>query len=142
MSQLFHTDLNIYLDDIPVSEPKYLGVSSTLPAYRFCWQLNHIFEFQLSTAADFTILSNGLDYIYYLFSDEPMFRSLKVIVVKNGEGILTPELKSLDYLLMFYDNWEEEELSDIRNKIRNFEGVLLVNEVAAEKLSKIRKLIL
>jgi hypothetical protein len=71
-----------------------------------------------------------------------MFRSLKVIVVKNGEGILTPELKSLDYLLMFYDNWEEEELSDIRNKIRNFEGVLLVNEVAAEKLSKIRKLIL
>lgn len=134
--------MKIYLDDIPVSEPTYLGISATLPAYRFCWHLNQSLGFQLSTSAEYTILKNGQDFIYYVFNDEPRFRSVKLIVVRNEEGVLTSELKALDYLLMFYDNWEESELTDIRKKIRSFEGVLLVNEVPAEKLSKIRKLIL
>ncbi len=91
-----------------------IGISCHLRDYRLCWELNRLLELNLSRDEIGAETESG---VFALYSDEcPETRTIINLLVNRGEnGLLIPELRQADYLLMLRENarWEDDELVDI-----------------------------
>ena len=116
-----------------------LGIVATLKDYQFCWQLNHLlqFDFRNNNEIEIQLKKKKRIYFFTVFEYCEPNCSLAHYLYNNqfdGEYLL-PEFKHLDYLwLMKGDPISPERLQDLIATMRNINGVQLVTELSPEKI--------
>ena len=118
-----------------------LAIASQLKEYKLAWFINQELHVNLVKQEDevFHFLGNDKLLISnYLYQTENS--SIRLIFNRSREGSsistqhLIPELKQFDYLFLiegFEDTWV---LGEVRNLIKNFDGVQMVNHIGVDQL--------
>lgn len=94
-----------------------LGISSPESDYRFCWALNQKLGWNLERAEDIILPGEaGLHFATYVWDTE---NRISLVANKYLNTLLLPELKTIEYLLVFYGEPSEEWLKDTEKKLES-----------------------
>lgn len=125
-----------------------LAVVSQLKAYKMAWHLNEELGIKLVKQDD---------EIFEFLGDEKLFisnykyqtehRSLRLLVNRSMEESssakqhLIPELKQFDYLILIEGAEHHPDALQVRNRLRNLQGIQLVNVIEIDQLKSKENLI-
>jgi hypothetical protein len=128
------------LTDCFFEETRLIGIMAPLKDYQFCWRLNSSMgmDFRINNEIEIQLTKRKRNYFFAVYEFCEATGSLSHYVYNNqfdGEYLL-PEFKHLDFLwLMKGDEIDNESLQQRMNSLRGINGVQLVLELTAEKIT-------
>ncbi len=110
--------------------PSYtiLGISCHLKDYRLSFMLNRQAGFELSKLDDF----NG--FSFYSCRDDDTFNTYFLLANRNTEGVLLPELKQTDYMLIVEGPYKKTRKEKLLENIRAIQNILTAFEIRFETI--------
>ena len=120
-------------------DSRLLGIVAPIKDYQFCWQLNHLFRFNLrvNNSIEIQLTKKKRNYFFTVFENAEPNSSLVHYLYNNkfdGEYLL-PEFKHNDFLwLMKGDAVDDKSFENISRKIKEMNGVQMVSELTNEKI--------
>jgi hypothetical protein len=120
-------------------DSRLLGIVAPIKDYQFCWQLNHLFRFNLrvNNGIEIQLTKKKRNYFFTVFEYAEPNSSLVHYLYNNkfdGEYLL-PEFKHNDFLwLMKGDAVDDKTFENISKKIKEMNGVQMVSELTNEKI--------
>jgi hypothetical protein len=120
-------------------DSRLLGIVAPIKDYHFCWQLNHLFRFNLrvNNNIEIQLTKKQRNYFFTVFEYNEQNSSLSHYLYNNkfdGEYLL-PEFKHTDFLwLMKGDAVDDTRFETISKAIRGMNGVQMVTELTNEKI--------
>jgi hypothetical protein len=129
------------------ADTSLIGISSSLPAHRFCWVLNNFFDIDLIREYDLDIclLSNTGQKIYfpiYQYALPLSYGRYIIYKLKNRDESLIPEIYQLDYLWLLQITNSQSEAEEIIQQLRNIEQIQLAQLIFPDKLKNISNLLI
>jgi hypothetical protein len=127
------------------ADSSLIGISSSLPIYRFCWLLNKSFALNFTRQPDFDIvLQTGKGKYHYFPVYQyclPMdgYRHLLYKLKADKESLL-PEIKQLDYLWMIQSGTAEKDAADITRQLRNIADIQLAQTLSHDRFKNLNSL--
>ena len=127
-------------------DTRLLGIMAPVRDYQFCWQLNHLFQFnvRINNNIESQLFKKQRNYFFTVFEYPEPGTSLVHYLYNNkydGEYLL-PEFKHVDFLwLMKGDPVNDDFLGTVTKRIRAISGVQMVNELTNEKIKNKGQLI-
>jgi hypothetical protein len=145
-----------------------IGISSHAKDYRLCWALNKAFDYELSKQPsleivrkksvpsffswfnfvnddeirDYAIINNLSENKSLASNNNTLFADEeKHIISKSENDFLIPELKNIDFFLIIRGEIEEDEISELTQKIKDLEMVLTAKQFDAHQLKSKKNLI-
>ena len=123
---------------------KVLGIFSPQKDYRMCWLINNHLGLELKRMPDFSVAvdkdDNPASHAIYQFEQPSMLLKILLIANKTSENILFTEPKNMDYLLLFKDPGNHQNLSQrlaAIKKISQVQAVVLLNNLISKRSSEI-----
>ena len=120
-------------------DTRLLGIVAPLEQYRFCWQLNHLlnFDFRINNQIEIQLNKKDRKYFFPIYQYGQQAGTIQHYLYSNqddGEYLL-PEFRHLDFLwLMKDDVMKDEELNNFIAIIKTIPVVQLVTELTNEKI--------
>jgi hypothetical protein len=120
-------------------DSRLMGIVAPIKDYHFCWQLNHLFRFNLrvNNSIEIQLTKKKRNYFFTVFEYAEPNSSLVHYLYNNkfdGEYLL-PEFKHNDFLwLMKGDAVDDKTFDNISRKIKEMNGVQMVSELTNEKI--------
>jgi hypothetical protein len=120
-------------------DSRLLGIVAPIKDYQFCWQLNHLFRFNLrvNNSIEIQLTKKKRNYFFTVFEYVEPNSSLVHYLYNNkfdGEYLL-PECKHNDFLwLMKGDAVDDKTFENISKKIKEMNGVQMVSELTNKKI--------
>ena len=127
-------------------DTRLLGIMAPLRDYQFCWQLNRLFQFnfRINNNIEIQLRKKQRNYFFTVFEYPQPATCLVHYLYNNkfdGEYLL-PEFKHVDFLwLMKGDTVSDGFFDATIKRIREINGVQLVNELTNEKIKNKGQLI-
>ncbi|MBS1565714.1 MAG: IPExxxVDY family protein [Bacteroidetes bacterium] len=127
-------------------DTRLLGIMAPVRDYQFCWQLNRLFQFnfRINNNIEIQLRKKQRNYFFTVFEYPEPATSLVHYLYNNkydGEYLL-PEFKHVDFLwLMKGDTVSDDFFDSTIRRIREINGVQLVNELTNEKIKNKGQLI-
>ena len=121
-------------------DTRLLGIVAPMEHYRFCWQLNHLlnFDFRINNQIEIQLHKKDRKYFFPIYQYGQQGGTIKHYLYSNqddGEYLL-PEFRHLDFLwLMKDDIMKDEEV------IKTIPVVQLVTELTNEKIKNKQHLV-
>lgn len=121
---------------------KLLGISCHEKDYRLCWLLNKSLDLEFKREEDLSLqFDHGeCHFPVFIHDNEDDLRFCTLLKNRSHGTNLLPELPQIDYLLKL-DNLEED-ISDLKQRIRTLPQVAAIFELDVEKLDSKDHLIL
>jgi hypothetical protein len=122
-----------------------IAITVPLKDYRFCYKLNkqlnrefyRIEELELQ----FNIDEEPFYFSRYFYEDTNTENEFFLLANKGSEGFLIPEMKTVDYFLLIYNFFDEEDLQHLLSRINRIPEVLVAAEVDPKKLKSRENLV-
>lgn len=120
-------------------ESRLIGIVAPMEAYRFCWQINQLlnFDFRIVPEMELSMNKRGRNYFFSMYVYSQPHSSIAHFLYANhddGEYLL-PELKHFDYLwLLKYDKMDEDELKLFIDSLRTLPVLQVVTELSIDKI--------
>ncbi len=115
-----------------------IGISCHEKEYRLSWALNQSLHFELERRKDMQIelkkQSEPLSYPFFEYDDVENYRKYYLISNKCTGGMLLPEQKQADFLLMIKGTIRPPEKISIIKAIKEIQLVLTAFEINPEQL--------
>lgn len=127
-------------------DTRLLGIMAPVRDYQFCWQLNRLFQFnfRINNNIEIQLRKKQRNYFFTVFEYPEPATSLVHYLYNNkfdGEYLL-PEFKHVDFLwLMKGDAVNDAFFDTTIRRIREINGVQMVNELTNEKIKNKGQLI-
>jgi hypothetical protein len=118
---------------------RLIGIVAPLKSYQFCWQVNHMlqFDFRANHECEIKLFKKKRWYYFSIFEYREPTNSLVHYLYDNqyeGEYLL-PEFRHLDFLwLLKEDVVADEFLQQLMQSIKTISGVQMVLELTNEKI--------
>jgi hypothetical protein len=128
------------------ADARILGIMAPVKDYQFCWNLNATIglDFRINHELEIKLIRKKRDYFFSIYEFNEPTRYLSHYIYNNqfdGEYLL-PEFRHLDFLwLMKGDEVCEEALQETIQAIKAINGVQLVAELSADKISNKENLV-
>jgi hypothetical protein len=128
------------------ADARILGIMAPVKDYQFCWNLNATIglDFRVNHELEIKLIRKKRDYFFSIYEYNEPTRYLSHYIYNNqfdGEYLL-PEFRHLDFLwLMKGDEVCEEALQETIQSIKAINGVQLVAELSADKISNKENLV-
>jgi hypothetical protein len=128
------------------ADARILGIMAPVKDYQFCWNLNATIglDFRVNHELEIKLIRKKRDYFFSIYEFNEPTRYLSHYIYNNqfdGEYLL-PEFRHLDFLwLMKGDEVCEEALLETIQAIKAINGVQLVAELSADKISNKENLV-
>ena len=108
-----------------------IGVSCHHKPHRLAWSLNNALQWDLERQDDIQLTKKGTDSCFPLMSylDDENFKDFHLIANRSGNGYLIAEQKQVDYFLQLIGDFTDEQVSNIKNSIKNINEVLMSFEI-------------
>ncbi len=123
-----------------------IGISSSVPDYRFCWLLNRCFNLKLARDmdSDIEVQTKGDTLVFPIYRYEIPLNGNRYLLykLKSEKESLLPEIRQLDYLWMIQHGDAETEASGLIRHLRNFAEVQLAQRIAVDKIRHLSNLII
>ncbi|MEO5650081.1 MAG: IPExxxVDY family protein [Ginsengibacter sp.] len=127
-------------------DTRLLGIVAPIEQYRFCWQLNHIlnFDFRINNNIEIQLNKKERKYFFPIYQYGQQSGTIKHYLYNNeddGEYLL-PEFRHLDFLwLMKDDIMKDDEINIFINTIKTIPVVQMVVELTNEKIKNRQHLV-
>jgi hypothetical protein len=120
-----------------------VGVSCHEKDYRFVWSVNQALGADFSRAQSLEIKEKSQkgNFQVFHFADEEMHADYYIVQNKNETGILVPEKKTADYLLLVKGDLYDELKEKIISRIKTIKQVLTAFEIFPAELKSKQHLI-
>jgi hypothetical protein len=122
------------------------GINSPLVDYRLCWLLNNILEWNFERVNDIEIDSekdNSIIYFNaYKYENKEDFYTVEIIQNKNDGFVLLPELRNIDYLLLFDGEEDYFDKDEITTVFKQIQGIQSIFEIEVDNLKSKYKLLM
>lgn len=121
------------------SEPDLflVGISSTEPDYKVCWDINKTFIISLTKTDDHIIHNKTrekISFTKFLFIDENNLNSFTLIRNKENNYFLLEDLKKIDYVFIVKGEFSDEEKQSFLNLLRKSPIITAAIEFSSEKV--------
>lgn len=128
------------------SDTALIGIVSALPAYRFCWFINQMFDMNFTRDAESDICiydARKREHYFPIYKYSEPLNGNKYLVYKlrHDKESLLPEAKQLDYLWMIQSNTPEQDAAVMAGYLRGIPEVQLAQIIAIDKLKNLNNLI-
>jgi len=119
------------------------GISCHTKDYRLCWALNQALGIDLIRAEDLIIRKKELTsaYSFYEYLDEDNHLDYFLIANRSSQGLLLPEKKSVDFLLMVKGMVYDNDKINILEKINSVGLILTSYSIDPEELKSKQNLL-
>jgi hypothetical protein len=115
-----------------------IGISCHEKEYRLSWALNNSLQLELARISDMQIelkkQTEPLSYPIFEYDDTEHYRKYYLISNKTSKGMLVPEQKQADFLLMIKGSLQDPEKLALLKAIKNTQLVLMAFEINPESL--------
>lgn len=115
-----------------------LGISCHAKDYRLCWALNKTFGFNFTKTEDFEVknkkLAGAVAFSQYIFDVEEEYKSFTLLGNRSEAGMLVPEQKQADYLLVLKGGFTDNDVNEFIAKINSVDFVLTAFEIEVSSL--------
>ncbi|MFN7012779.1 MAG: IPExxxVDY family protein [Bacteroidia bacterium] len=122
-----------------------VGISSYLRDYRISWSLNKTLDIELKKENDYEIThkkpDNSQFFSHYSYICEQTKRIYHLFANKCPTGLLLPEVKHADYLLMLEGNFNDQNIEELCKLVRETENINTVFNIDVETLKSKKNLI-
>lgn len=106
--------------------------------YRTAWALNKVLQLQLRQVDEIAAMQKGKDDLIlfgcFEFEDEKKFRKWRLINNRVPLGILEPEYKNLDYLLIGFGEFDFLQTEEIIRRMRSVRFITAAYNVSSETI--------
>jgi hypothetical protein len=122
-----------------------IAITAPLKDYRFCFKVNkelnrefyRIDELQLVFNAD----EEAFYFSRYYYLDNETENEYFLLANKGSEGLLVPEMKTVDYFLLIRNFIDKEDLQSVISGLNRIGEVLVAAEVDPKKLKSKENLV-
>lgn len=122
-----------------------IAITVPLKDYRFCFKLNkqlnrefyRIDELELQ----FNMDEEPFYFSRYYYQNKTTENEFYLLANRGSEGFLIPEMKTVDYFLLIYNFYDEEDLQQLLTQINRIPEVLVAAEVDPRKLKSRENLV-
>lgn len=120
-----------------------IGISCHAKDYRLCWEINNLLTIDLERTEDLDLnIKNSIgNYSFYEFIDEENYIEYYLIANRSSKGLLIPEQKNTDFLLMIKGDPYDSVLEHISEKISSLEIVLTLYNINVDTLKSKQNLL-
>lgn len=131
------------------SESALVGISTALPGYHLCWQIDRRFDTRFYRADDQLITQKKVvnkekkELVFPVYSYEFPDSSFKYLLytLKFGRETLLPELRNLDFLWMLFTADPESDAEEIASTLRGAEGIQLATVIDRSQVKNLKNLL-
>jgi hypothetical protein len=127
-------------------DTRLLGIVAPIELYKFCWNLNHLlnFDFRINNSLEIQLNKKSRKYYFPIYEFGEQGSTIKHYIYSNhddGEYLL-PEFKHLDFLWLIKDDIiHDSEISLLTGSIRAIPSVQLITELTDKKIKNKQHLI-
>ena len=139
-------DNDSMLDDF-FEDTCLLGIVAPMEQYKFCWNLNHLtnFNFRIDHNLEIPMIKKGRKYFFSVYQyKEPNTTTIHYIYNNHHDGeFLLPEFRHLDFLWLLRDEtMEKRDLVGLIEVVKTIPVVQMVTELTQEKIKNKQHLVL
>lgn len=106
--------------------------------YRTAWALNKVLQFQLKQMEEIAAVQKGKEDLIlfgcFEFDDEKKFRKWRLVSNRVPLGILEPDYKNLDYLLIGFGEFDFIQTEEIIRRMRSVRFITAAYNVPPETI--------
>jgi hypothetical protein len=106
--------------------------------FRTAWALNKVLQFQLKQTEEIAAVHKGKDDLIlfgcFEFDDEKKFRKWRLVSNRVPSGILEPNYKNLDYLLIGFGEFDFIQTEEIIRRMRSVRFITAAYNVSPETI--------
>lgn len=129
------------LSDESESDYLLIGIAGAIKDYQLVYHLNKSLLLHLAKMEDFRaeVRKNEpqVPFSFFLYEDSHRFLDFFLISNKSTEGVLLPDFKQADYLLMMKGPVSNEYLKEILKTSRGIPSILTAFKINTEKIKQI-----
>lgn len=120
-------------------ETRLMGIVAPMEAYKFCWQINRLlnFDFRIVPEMELSMNKKGRNYFFsiYVFN-QPSTSASHFLYSNHCDGeYLLPELRHFDYLwLVKFNEVDEAEMRLFIDSLRTIPLLQMVTDLSIEKI--------
>jgi hypothetical protein len=122
-----------------------IGISSHLRDYRIAWSLNKSLNLELKKEKEYEIEHKKQEekqfFSHYSYQCEETQKNYHLFANKCPNGLLLPEIKQADYLLMLDGNFNEQNIEELCKSIRDIDQINTVFNIDVQTLKSKKNLI-
>lgn len=116
-----------------------IGIVSALPVYRFCWTLNHKLDIDFVREPDLDVVvqaspKSQIHFPIYRYEMLINGNNYMLYKLKNGNDVLLPEVRQLDYLWMIQSKSADEDAQAIAQYLREIPDIQLAQILSRDSL--------
>ncbi len=122
---------------------KILGISSHENDYRLSWAINQKIKVNFQKGASLVYHrknNEDLEFSVFKSSKEALPAKMNLISNRCPDGFLLNRIRNIDFILQIFGDINQNEVSEIINKLRGIDLVSAVFELPAQKLREYRHL--
>ena len=118
---------------------RIIGISCHAKDYRLIWTINRELDFNLRKTNDHEIVTGKKDarkssFSQFIWDDEEQMKSYTLFSNRSQGGLLVPEMKQADFLLILKGNFSNTDISELKEKINSLDVVLAAFEIQVDSL--------
>jgi hypothetical protein len=129
------------LSDESEADSLLLGIAGAIKDYQLVYHLNKSLLLHLAKMEDFRaeVRKNEpqVPFSFFLYEDSHRFLDFFLISNKSTEGVLLPDFRQADYLLLIQGPVSKEYLTEILKTIRAVPSILTAFKINTEKIKQI-----
>lgn len=122
-----------------------VGIASSLKEYKLCYHLNQLLACDFKKLKDLifepTDRTRKIQFSVFTGCDEGDRNQFIVFSNKNLDEVLLPEIGNFDYILQIHGKFEEEEMKNLMEGIREFPEVVMTAEIPLKKIKSKERLV-
>ncbi|HLP21104.1 MAG TPA: IPExxxVDY family protein [Chitinophagales bacterium] len=122
-----------------------VGIASSLKEYKLCYHLNQLLACDFKKLKDLifepTDRTRKIQFSVFTGCDEGDRNQFIVFSNKNLDEVLLPEISNFDYILQIHGKFEEEEMKNLMEGIREFPEVVMTAEIPLKKIKSKERLV-
>jgi hypothetical protein len=127
------------------AETAMIGIVAALPAYHFCWLLNDHFDINFTREPEQNIYvqKKGIQYSFptYQYNLPNSYHKYLLYKLKNGQELLLPETKQMDYLWLIQTANFDDDAKSIARELRNIASIQMAQLLGSEQLKSLNNLL-
>lgn len=122
-----------------------VGIASSLKEYKLCYHLNQLLACDFKKLKDLifepTDRTRKIQFSVFTGCDEGDRNRFIVFSNKNLDEVLLPEISNFDYILQIHGKFEEEEIKQLMEGIKQFPEVVMTAEIPLKKIKSKERLV-
>jgi hypothetical protein len=123
-----------------------VAITAPLKDYRLCFKINKELHMDFSKQADHQILLSNREeacfFSKYFYLQPHSETGFTLLANKGSDGLLVPEMKTVDYFLLIHNYIDNEELKQVIGGLNRVAEVLVAAELDPKKLKSKENLII